>query len=82
MWGKLWHSADFAYPLTGSTAADSYLNQDQIFAIAQAAGVDAIHPGYGFLSENADFAAHQIKFIGPSPQAMSTAEVDGVKMKD
>ena len=69
-----WHSADFAYPLTGSTAADSYLNQDQIFAIAKSAGVDAIHPGYGFLSENADFAAncttHGIKFIGPSPEAM------------
>ena len=69
-----WHSAEFAYPLTGSTAADSYLDQDQIFTIARAAGVDAIHPGYGFLSENADFAAncaaHGIKFVGPTPEAM------------
>ncbi|MEM7115563.1 MAG: acetyl-CoA carboxylase biotin carboxylase subunit [Chloroflexota bacterium] len=67
-------TADFAYPLGGTTAADSYLNQEKIFAIATAAGVDAIHPGYGFLSENAGFAAncaaHGIKFIGPSPEAM------------
>ncbi|MGB1251269.1 MAG: biotin carboxylase N-terminal domain-containing protein, partial [Candidatus Promineifilaceae bacterium] len=69
-----WHSADFAYPLTGVTASDTYLNQTQLLTIAQANGVDAIHPGYGFLSENADFAAncaqHGIKFIGPSPEAM------------
>ena len=68
-------SADEAYPLGGSTAADSYLNQTKIFEIAQANGVDGIHPGYGFLSENADFAAacatHGIKFIGPSPEAMA-----------
>ena len=69
-----WHSADYAYPLTGTSATDSYLNQDQIFTIAKEANVDAIHPGYGFLSENADFAAncakHGFKFIGPSPEAM------------
>lgn len=66
--------ADEAYPLAGVTAADTYLNQSQIFAICAAAGVDAIHPGYGFLSENADFAAncaeHNVTFIGPTPEAM------------
>ena len=70
-----WHSADFAYPLTGSTAADSYLNQTQLFAIAAAQGIDAIHPGYGFLSENAAFAtqceAAGVRFIGPPVRAIT-----------
>ncbi|RZT99673.1 acetyl-CoA carboxylase biotin carboxylase subunit [Advenella incenata] len=52
-------------------AADSYLNMDKILAAAQSASVDAIHPGYGFLSENAEFAARAqragLVFIGPSP---------------
>ena len=51
-------------------SADSYLNVNAILTVAQAAGCDAIHPGYGFLSENADFAdaceAAGITFIGPS----------------
>ncbi len=68
------NSADFTHPLTGTTAADSYLDQAQIFAACAATGANAIHPGYGFLSENADFAEncakHGIKFIGPSPDAM------------
>ncbi|MCO5185809.1 MAG: acetyl-CoA carboxylase biotin carboxylase subunit [Anaerolineae bacterium] len=66
--------ADEAYPLNGATATETYLNQSKLFAVCDRAGVDAIHPGYGFLSENADFAtacaAHSIKFVGPSPQAM------------
>ncbi len=66
--------ADESYPLPGVTAADTYLNQDAILTIANNHGVDAIHPGYGFLSENADFAAacarRKITFIGPTPEAM------------
>lgn len=73
--GAAWvKSADYAYPLTGVTATDTYLNQQAIFDIVRQAGVDAIHPGYGFLSENATFATackqHGVKFIGPSPNAM------------
>lgn len=70
-WSRL---ADESYPLLGVTAADSYLNQAAIFQIARTSGVDAIHPGYGFLSENASFAhacADQgFVFIGPGPEAM------------
>lgn len=66
--------ADESYELPGMTARDTYLNQDVIFDIAQATGVDAIHPGYGFLSENAQFAEacldRKIDFIGPTPAAM------------
>lgn len=68
--------ADESYPLPGVTATESYLNQGAIFAIAQQTGAEAVHPGYGFLSENADFAEacaeHGIVFIGPSPEAMRT----------
>ncbi len=66
--------ADESYPLPGVTAVDSYLNQAAIFEIAHTSGVDAIHPGYGFMSENAAFAQacadRGIVFIGPSPEAM------------
>ena len=48
--------ADEAFPLGPAPARDSYLNQDRILAIARAAGGDGLHPGYGFLSENPDFA--------------------------
>ncbi|MFT4040284.1 MAG: biotin carboxylase N-terminal domain-containing protein [Thermomicrobiales bacterium] len=62
-------AADEAFHLGGNMPAQSYLNQDRIFAIAREAGVDAIHPGYGFLSENAGFARRcaeeGITFIGP-----------------
>ena len=66
--------ADEAYPLHGSTAADTYLNRDKLLTIATNSNADAIHPGYGFLSENADFAAACARagfiFIGPPPAAM------------
>ncbi|EFA22101.1 acetyl/propionyl/methylcrotonyl-CoA carboxylase subunit alpha [Bifidobacterium gallicum] len=66
--------ADEAYALGGTTPAQSYLNIERIIAVAKAAHADAVHPGYGFLSENADFAQAVIDagmvWIGPSPQAM------------
>lgn len=66
--------ADESYPLPGVTAAETYLNQAAIFQIAHTSGVEAIHPGYGFLSENASFAQacadNGLVFIGPSPEAM------------
>lgn len=62
--------ADEAYPLAGDLPAEGYLDQQAIIEIAKQSGADAIHPGYGFLSENADFAeaCHEagITFIGPS----------------
>ena len=62
--------ADEAYALGGTTLADTYLNGDRILEIAQRAGVDGIHPGYGFLSEVPEFAdavaASGIAWIGPS----------------
>ena len=62
--------AERAYCIGPARSADSYLNVDAILTVAQATGCDAIHPGYGFLSENAEFAdaceAAGITFIGPS----------------
>ncbi len=62
--------ADEAYGCGPPRATESYLRIDRLLAIAERAGVDAIHPGYGFLSENGDFAdacaEHGIAFIGPS----------------
>ena len=66
--------ADEAYCIGGPTAAESYLNAAAIVACARACGADAVHPGYGFLSEQAGFAeacaAAGIKFIGPSPATL------------
>ncbi len=63
--------ADSAYALDGRTALETYLDQDKIIAAAKASGADAIHPGYGFLSERADFAqaveAAGLTWIGPTP---------------
>ena len=67
-------TADLAVPLGGNTAAESYLNGDAILDAAQKTGADAIHPGYGFLSENTGFAAAcaeaDIIFIGPPAGAV------------
>jgi urea carboxylase len=66
--------ADEAVALGGSAATDSYLRQDKLLEAARATGAQAIHPGYGFLSENASYAescaAHGITFIGPTPAQM------------
>ncbi len=67
--------ADFAYSLNGTVAKDTYLNIPKIIALAKESNADTVHPGYGFLSENADFAQAVIDagliWIGPSPAAIS-----------
>lgn len=66
--------ADYAYHIGPATASESYLNVAKILDVARRSGAEAIHPGYGFLSENAGFARAcrdaGIKFIGPSPESM------------
>jgi acetyl-CoA/propionyl-CoA carboxylase biotin carboxyl carrier protein len=66
--------ADSAYSLGGTTAAQTYLNIEKLIAIAKKSGADSVHPGYGFLSENADFAQAVIDagliWIGPPPAAI------------
>jgi acetyl-CoA carboxylase, biotin carboxylase subunit len=66
--------ADEAYAIGPATASESYLRADKILDVAKRSGAEAIHPGYGFMSENAKFAQAcadaGIKFIGPTPQSM------------
>src|SRR5688572_11833433 len=66
--------ADEAHSLEGSTPGDSYLSIEKIIAIATKTGADSIHPGYGFLAENADFAQAVLDaglvWIGPPPAAI------------
>src|ERR1700689_4220294 len=66
--------ADEAYAIGPAPAAESYLRMDKILDVAKRSGAEAIHPGYGFLSENAKFAQAcadaGVKFIGPTPHSM------------
>src|SRR5215470_5085749 len=67
--------ADEAYALGGQTAAESYLRTEAILDVIERSGADAVHPGYGFLSENGDFASActgaGVAFIGPPPEAIA-----------
>lgn len=67
-------SAEEAFPLEGTTTDETYLDGDKIISAALLAGADAIHPGYGFLSENAEFARKVVEkgliFIGPSAESI------------
>jgi acetyl-CoA carboxylase biotin carboxylase subunit len=69
--------ADEAHWVGPAQATESYLDAERILEVAQKSGCDAIHPGYGFLSENANFAraceARGVKFVGPSPHALEIA---------
>ena len=73
--------ADEAYALGGQTAAESYLNTARILEVIEQSGADGVHPGYGFFSENTDFARaiteRGVTFIGPPPEAI---EVMGDKV--
>jgi acetyl-CoA/propionyl-CoA carboxylase biotin carboxyl carrier protein len=66
--------ADEAYALGGQSAAESYLNTDAILDVIERSGADAVHPGYGFFSENTEFArsitSRGVTFIGPPPEAI------------
>ena len=69
------HDADSAIALGGKSSADTYLNVEKVLAACKRSGADAVHPGYGFLSENSAFAdavvAAGIIWVGPSSQAIA-----------
>ena len=73
--------ADQAFWLGESPAVDSYLNIEKILAVASEAGADAIHPGYGFLAENGEFAQRceqqHVVFVGPTPEAIAAFGLKG-----
>lgn len=77
--------ADESYCVGGAAPGESYLNQERVVAAALVSGAQAIHPGYGFLSENAGFAAlcrkNGLVFIGPSPESMEELS-DKAKLKE
>ena len=68
--------ADEAAPLNGTTPGETYLNIQAVLAAAKELGADAVHPGYGFLAENPEFARAVVNqgltWIGPSPESMET----------
>src|SRR3954469_7473895 len=74
--------ADEAYCIGPKASKDSYLNVTNIISVATLTNVDAIHPGYGFLAENADFAeickACNITFVGPTPEAIQKMGIKDV----
>ena len=73
-WSNYVSQAEEAYAIGPAPARESYLRMDKILEIARKSGAQAIHPGYGFLSENADFSEAcgkaGVKFIGPGPATM------------